>query len=160
MSRKLKISGFIACLLLLGFFREALFVNINADLYYKRYQPGEETAQITGFYSFLIGFSYWGLYTAKWFITLGMVALFWFLQKKFIAFLFDEKKALIWLSMLYLSLLLLAGISFGTGWLFGNLTQGYRFSRIFMGLLQSPAPCMLLIPLTFFYKQNQTQDNL
>jgi len=155
MARKLKIAGFILALLTLGLFRESLFVNINAALYYKYYEPGQENNVVQGFWSFLNSFSYLFLYRSKWVITFAFVFLFWLLQKAFITFLFREKKALFWLGMLYLSLLLLAGISFGAGWLFGNLEQGYRFSRICMGLLQSPVPCMVLIPLTYFYKQNQ-----
>jgi len=156
MARKLKITGFILVLLALGLSRESLFVNINAVLYYKYYEPGQEPNLVNGFWGFLNSFSYLFLYRAKWIVTLVFVILFWFTQKTFIAVLFREKKALFWLGMLYLSLLLLAGISFGVGWLFGNLEQGYRFSRICMGLLQSPVPCMVLIPLTYFYKQNQT----
>ncbi|HXB38898.1 MAG TPA: hypothetical protein VNZ49_00055 [Bacteroidia bacterium] len=153
MSRKLKITGFILAMLISGFFREILFVNMNAVLYYKYFQPGEATHLFHENFRFLTAFSYKTLYISKWFITLGFVFLFWFIQKKFIFFLFTEKKAVFWLGMLYLSLLLLAGISFGTGWLLGNLEQGYRFSRIFTGLLESPVPCMILIPLTYFYKK-------
>ncbi len=156
MKRKVSIAVFIIALLGLGFFREMLFVNINSVLYNKYFQPTDEAHIYHHVFAFLTYFSYKTLYISKWFITLAFVALFWFIQKKFIFYLFAEKKALFWLSMLYLSLLLLTGISFGAGWLFGNLEQGYRFSRIFMGLLQSPVPCMMLIPLTYFYKK-QTQ---
>ena len=156
MNRKLVISLFVIALLALGFFREMFFININSVLYNKYFQPTDEAHIYHPAFSFLTYFSYKTLYISKWFITLAFVALFWLIQKKFIFYLFDEKKAVFWLGMLYLSLLLLAGISFGAGWLFGNLEQGYRFSRIFMGLLQSPVPCMMLIPLTYFYKK-QTQ---
>jgi len=156
MPRKLSITAFIVALLLLGLLRESFFMNLNALLYYKYYgtPPGETPG--AGTYGFLNAFSYNTLYASKWFVTLAFVALFWFIQKKFIGFLFAEKKAGFWLGMLYLSLLLLAGISFGTGWLTGYLNQGYRFSRIFMGLLQSPVPCMLIIPLAYFYKKTNT----
>lgn len=156
MKRKISIGLFVIALLVLGFFREMLFVNINSVLYNKYFQPKDYAHIYHSVFGFLTGFSYKTLYISKWFITLGFVFLFWFIQKKFIFYLFAEKKSVFWLVMLYLSLLLLAGISFGTGWLLGNLEQGYRFSRIFMGLLESPAPCMILIPLTYFYKK-QTQ---
>jgi hypothetical protein len=153
-NRKVKITLFIAGILLLGLFRESLFLNVNAILYNKYYgEPGAH--RISGLYAGLEALSYKTLYISKWFITLAFVAAFWLVQRGFLHILLHEKKALLWLSMLYLSLLLLAAISFGAGWLTGNTEQGYRFSRIFMGLLQSPVPCMVLVPLTYFYKQNQ-----
>lgn len=135
-------------------FRESLFLNLNAILYNKYYSE-PDGHRVASIYDFLNAFSYRSLYTAKWFITLLFVSAFWLVQKRFLALLFGEKKPLFWLSMLYLSLLLLAAIAFGTGWLLGNMEQGYRFSRIFMGLLQSPVACMLLIPVTYLYKHNQ-----
>lgn len=154
MRRKLAIAGFITGLVLLGLFREAFFVHLNYILYYKYFQNGVGYEGVMPLFAPLEVFSYRTLYISKWFITPAFAGLFWFIQKKFIAFLFHEKKPVFWLGMLYLSLLLLAGISLGAGWLLGSLETGYRFSRMFMGLLQSPAPCMVLIPLTYFYKNN------
>lgn len=154
MYRKLKIAAFVFALVVVGLFRETFFVNLNTLLYYKRANEAYPDWQISAAYRWLDVFSYQTLYISKWFITIGFMLAFWFIQEKFIDLLFHEKKATVWLSMLYLSLLLLAGLAFAGGWLFGHLNEGYRFSRIFMGLLQSPAPCMLLIPLTYFYKHN------
>jgi cytochrome bd-type quinol oxidase subunit 1 len=155
MNRKLKIAGFVALLVTMGLFRESLFVHVNALLYYKRNGEGYPDYAIGSAYQWLDRFSYRTLYTSKWFITPIFAFLFWFVQKKFLLLIFNEKKTSRWLTMLYLSLLLLAGIAFAGGWIFDHLNEGYRFSRIFMGLLQSPVPCMLLIPLTYFYKHNQ-----
>ena len=153
MNRKLKIILFVVLLIFLGFFREHLLVGINAILYNKYFNPtGYQIHTISPAFRFLDTFSYQTLYIAKWFITPFFVFLFWFIQKKFLWFLFHEKKTTHWLSVLYLSLFLLAGIALGFGWIIGNLQGGYRFSRIFMGLIESPAPCMILIPLTYFYK--------
>lgn len=153
MGQKFKITLFVLLLLGLGLFRENLFVNINGVLYNKYFDPiGYDIHSIRPPFRFLNNFSYQTLYIAKWFITPLFVVLFWFVQKKFLAFLFQEKNTNKWLTVLYLSLFLFAGISFCTGWMIGHLNEGYRFSRIFMGLLESPAPCMILIPLTYFYK--------
>jgi hypothetical protein len=158
MNRKIKIAGFVAVLVTLGLLREAVFVNINALLYYKHTGEPYPDYSINTAFQWLDGFSYQTLYVTKWFITPACAFLFWFVQKNFLLLLFHEKKTTRWLTMLYLSLLLLAGITFAGGWIFGHLNEGYRFSRIFMGLLQSPVPCMLLIPLTYFNKQ--TRNNL
>ena len=151
MSRKIKIFLFVLLLILLGLFRETLFVNVNGVLYNKLYQTNEHT--IIRFLSFISQFSYRSIYMAKWFITPFFAFIFWFVQRQFLWFLFHEKKAIKWLGVLYLSLFLLAGIFFVAGWAFGDLYSGYTFSRLFMGLLQSPVPCMILIPTVYLYKK-------
>ncbi len=157
MNRKFKIILFVILLLCLGFFREHLFVGINAILYNKYFNPtGYNLHTIRPAFRFLNEFSYQTLYVIKWFSTPLFVLLFWFVQKKLLLFLFQEKKTSGWLSVLYLSLFLFAGISFCTGWLVGHLNEGYRFSRIFMGLIESPVPCMILIPIMYFYKNYNT----
>jgi hypothetical protein len=158
LSKKLKIAGFVLLLLCLGFFREYFFVSINGVLFNKNYNPaGYDIHVISPPLRFLNVFSYNTLYISKWFITPFFVLLFWFIQKRFLSLIFNEKKTTHWLSVLYLSLLLLAGIAFFAGWMIGHLHGGYRFSRIFMGLAESPVPCMILIPLTYFYKNYNTE---
>lgn len=153
--RPIKTLFFIVALLCMGFFREHVFVGINGILYNKFYDPvGYDIHFISPELRFLDAFSYQALYKMKWLITPVFMLAFWFVQRQFLHFLFHEKKTGTWLGMMYLSLFLLAGISFCTGWLIGHLEEGYRFSRIFMGLLESPTPCMVLIPLTYFYKHN------
>jgi hypothetical protein len=158
MSRKIKIGLFVLLLIALGFFREMLFVAINAVLYNKYFNTNEHTGLLLE--PLITGFSYQTLYIAKWFITPFFAFIFWIVQRNFLLFLFREKKAANWLSILYLSLFLLAGIFFTAGWAFGNITQGYTFSRLFMGLLQSPAPCMILIPVMYLYAKTNINQNI
>jgi hypothetical protein len=150
MNRKTKILLLILLLMALGFFRENLFVNINDVLYSKLYN---EPNPIIWYLSFLNNVSYNMVYVAKWFITPFFAFLFWFVQKRLLLILFNEKKIITWLSVLYLSLFLLAGIFFIAGWALGDIYKGYTFSRLFMGLLQSPVACMILIPTGYLYKQ-------
>jgi hypothetical protein len=150
MNRKIKIALFVLALLVLGFFRETLFVSINSALYDKFYN--ENNNRVVWFLSFLNFFSYQTIYVAKWFITPLFVFVYWFIQLRFLLFLFNEKRTVRWLSILYLSLFLLAGVFYMAGWAFGKINDGYTFSRLFMGLLQSPAPCMILIPAMYLYK--------
>ena|ERR1700740_1998724 len=150
MNRKTKILLFILLLMALGFFRENLFVNINDVLYSKLYN---EPNPIIWYLSFLNNVSYNTVYVAKWFITPFFAFLFWFVQKELLLVFFNEKKIITWLSVLYLSLFLLAGIFFVAGWALGDIYKGYTFSRLFMGLLQSPVACMILIPTGYLYKQ-------
>jgi hypothetical protein len=151
MNRKIKIISFVLVLLLLGFFRETLFVSINSTLYDKFYN--ENNHRVVWFLSFLNLLSYQTIYVAKWFITPLFVFVYWFIQRRFLLFLFNEKKFIRWLGILYLSLFLLAGVFYTAGWAFGKIEDGYTFSRLFMGLLQSPVPCMILIPAMYLYRQ-------
>ena len=151
MNRKIKIAFFILLLLLLGFFRETLFVSINSVLYDKFHN--ENNHHVVWCLSFLNLLSYQTIYITKWFITPFFAFTYWLIQKKFLFFLFNDKRIEQWLGILYLSLFLLAGIFLLIGWAFGNMDSGYTFSRLFMGLLQSPAPCMILIPAMYLYRK-------
>ncbi|MGZ3863618.1 MAG: hypothetical protein ACXVPN_09365 [Bacteroidia bacterium] len=158
MKRKLSVAFFVLALLFLGFFREYVFIWINAILYNKYIPVARfDTAPIRPEFEFLTNYSYNTLYTIKWFITAVFLLAFWLTQKKLLMALFSEKKTNRWLGVMYLSLLLLAGISFFAGWVIGYIHEGYRFSRIFMGLAESPVPCMILIPLTYFYKNYNSE---
>jgi len=150
MNRKIKIILFVILLMTLGFFRENLFVNINDVLYNKLYNKNNP---MIWYLCFLQNASYKAVYTAKWFITPFFAFIYWFIQKQLLITVFNEKKIIRWLSVLYLSLFLLAGIFFVAGWALGDINKGYTFSRLFMGLLESPVACMILIPTMYLYKQ-------
>ena len=52
------------------------------------------------------------------------------------------------------------GLEIGIGWLTGSFHRGYTFSRVFLGILQSPLPVMFLIPVHYFAKKiNQQSDS-
>ncbi|HTA60992.1 MAG TPA: hypothetical protein VK835_00990 [Bacteroidia bacterium] len=150
MNRKIKITLLILLLMALGFFRENIFVNVNSVLYNKWYN---EIHPVVWYVSFLSNFSYKTIYIAKWFITPLFALIYWFAQKQLLLSIFNEKKIIKWLSVLYLSLFLLAGIFFVAGWALGDVYKGYTLSRLFMGLLESPVACMILIPTAYLYKQ-------
>lgn len=137
-------------LIALGFFRENLFVNINDLLFNKRYNGNNPVAH---YLWFLNNVPYKTIYIAKWFITPLFAFLFWRIQKGLLWVVFSEKKLINWLGVFYITLFVLAGICFVTGWALGNINKGYLFSRMFMGLLESPAACMILIPTAYLYKQ-------
>lgn len=150
MGGKIKMALLVCLLLALGFLRENIFVNVNTVLSNKFFNSTEHHTASP--YMFLYAFPYKALYVAKWFITPFFAFIFFYVQHRFLWFLFHEKKTFRWLSVLYLSLFLLSGIFFVTGWALGNIYSGYTFSRMFMGLLQSPVPCMILIPITYLDK--------
>jgi hypothetical protein len=134
----------ILVLIALGFFREYLFVNINVVLYNKL---NGETYTVVPILSFFEGFSYNSVYACKWIFTGLFSLLFFLLQAELLKRIFAEKNIVKWLLYFYLVLILLAILAFGTGYISGNLESGYRFSRMFMGILQSPVPLMFMIPV-------------
>jgi hypothetical protein len=150
MNRRLKIILFVCSLVLLGVIRETTFININVELYNKYYKTTAN--KINPVLSFISMFSYKTLYIIKWALTPAFALFFLYLQRKFLWFLFAEKKPCRWLNVLYLSLFLLAVISQGIGWMINNMNEGYYFSRLFMGFLESPVPCMILIPAAYLYR--------
>ena len=155
MNKKSKILLLVLLLMIFGFFRENLFINVNNALFNKIYNRNNH---VVWYLSFLKSVSYYTVYAAKWFITPFFAWLFWALQKQLLTTLFNEKKITDWLGILYLSLFLLAGIFFVAGWILGHLEKGYYFSRLFMGLLQSPVACMILIPTAYLYKQTNNTN--
>jgi len=38
--------------------------------------------------------------------------------------------------------------------LLGNINEGYTFSRLFAGIVQSPLPILVLLPVCYLYKKN------
>ncbi len=156
MNKKIKIILFVVFLAVIGLFREMIFLTINAVLYNKYYNANEHIGLLLE--PMISLFSYQTLYVAKWFITPVFALTYWYIQKQFLFYIFNEKKTTAWLSIFYLSLFLLAGIFFVAGWAFGNITEGYTFSRMFMGLLQSPAACMILIPVMYLYKKTNSNQ--
>jgi hypothetical protein len=143
-NKKLIIFLVIVGFIFLGFTREFFFVHFNTVLYNISHN---ENYEIPESFHFFYRFDYYTLYIAKWFITPSFIAVFFILQWILLKSVIPEKKVRTWLIYFYLILLLLSMLSFGTGYLFGYLKLGYRFSRLFFGILQSPVPVMFLLPV-------------
>jgi hypothetical protein len=151
MKRKLIIVIFILIIVASGFFREFVFVNVNTLIYNNKFH---ENYPFNPLFKILSDFNYIGLYSSKWFLTAFFVLFFYFLQVKFNFFLFREEKFKKWYLFLYMVLIIFSVITFLSGWIFNDLKQGYTFSRLFLGFLQSPLPTVFLTPVCYFYKKN------
>ncbi len=141
---KIQISLLVAILVLMGFFREFMFKNINVLLFNSLHK---RDYKVPSFFDFMQHWSYYSLYTFKWVLTFLFCSLFFWNQWLLLKKIFGEKNIRIWLIYFYLILLLLSIFAFATGYLIHNPEEGYLFSRKFMGLLQSPVPVMFLIPV-------------
>jgi len=148
---------FIAVLIVLGFLREFIFVNTNSILYSKYYN---EDFPLHPFFNFFRDKSYNFIYISKWFLTFLFILMYFYAQVLTAKFLLKENILRNWFFFFYLFLVILSVITFGLGWLAGNLNQGYTFSRLFLGILQSPLPIMFLLPVYYFTKKiNHHSDN-
>ena len=144
-NKKLIIPLLILVFLLIGFTREFIFNHTNTVLYNKLHP--EFTYPVPALISYLNHFEYKTVYALKWVFTALFCLLFFLLQRWTLKTVFPEKKYARWLLYFYLILLLLSVLAFGSGYIIGNTGGGYRFSRMFMGILQSPVPLMFLIPV-------------
>jgi hypothetical protein len=140
--------GIIVGLLCIGFFRDFLFVHINEHLYCLRH--GIENNYLPKTMYFLQHFSYMPLYISKFFLTLLFYALYILSGYIYIKKAFPEKENIrIWF-ILNIGLGLIAAVFFTFGYVFSAMESGYRLSRFFMGLVQSPVPLMIVIPFLFY----------
>lgn len=129
-----------------GFSRDFFFKNTNIHLGAKLYEMEYSTHN---FMDVLQNFSYWTIYTLKWIMTILFATLYYFLQRFVLIKTVKANFVKKWLNFMYLFLIILSALALGIGWAFGDVERGYTFSRIFMGILQSPLPIMFLMPVAF-----------
>lgn len=144
MINRLFISVFVLLIIALSFFRESIFININAHMWYLFYE--NDKTHLASYLKFLKPFSYKEIYWFKWGLTIFFSILFLFFSNIIVFLVFKEKKFIHWTIFSYLVLILVAGMAYLTGVLFNSLEQGYLISRFFMGMVQSPFLLIFLIP--------------
>ncbi|MEW6470545.1 MAG: hypothetical protein AB1458_16660 [Bacteroidota bacterium] len=132
-------------LLLLGFLREHIFVNINYQLY-KLYYDDDLDYRLPADLQFLENYSYMELYYGKWALT-GLFCLLFFLPAWLIVKKVFRERIFLRLTLIaHLSVLLIAGIFYALAVLLDDYDKWYGLSRTFMGYLQSPWMMLVLIP--------------
>lgn len=130
----------------LGFSRDFLFKNTNTHLGAKFYEMEYSTHN---FMDVLQNFNYWTIYIFKWVMTILFAVIYYFAQRIILIKTVKANFVKKWLNFMYLFLLILSAVALGIGWVFGDIDRGYTFSRIFMGILQSPLPIMFLLPVAY-----------
>lgn len=146
MSRKQWIlAGLMTIVLItLGGFREIIFVNINEQIVFNSGQV--ETYRVLDALSFLQDYDTESLTSLKWILTVSFALVFLLLAMVSFRFILQDKAGAKWMLVVYAGGIILAGIVFIVGRLFGDPEIGYTLSRAIMGALQSPFPLMLMIP--------------
>ena len=150
----------VIALVLIGAFRDFLFVNINFQLHYM--WANLTTNKTHSFFSFLNDYTYWEIYYAKFALT-GIFALIYLaLTLLLLKLIFNQRRYAKITIILFAVMIGISLIFFGGGYLFGDPHTGYDLARHFMGIVQSPMPAMVLIPFFLLWKQLQpaTAKNL
>ncbi|NNC82395.1 MAG: hypothetical protein HKN79_02360 [Flavobacteriales bacterium] len=131
-------------LVILGGFRDILFVNINEQI---AYNDGLiENYRVLEQFDFLNNYDSPALNQVKWILTILFTVVYLGLSMITFRMILKDMKGSLWILYFYLSAFAIAGVIFIAGWLFNEPELGYTLSRVVMGALQSPFPLMLMIP--------------
>ena len=152
LNKKICIPTLILILIFLGFVRDFVFVQTNIIMYNKW---SNSDYPFHPFMNWINQFDYWFLYRSKWFLTLFFITLYLGISYLLTKMIFNHRQITKILILLFSILIFLSGLSFLLGWIFNNLEEGYAFSRMFVGIIQSPVPVMLIIPFGLYYKQTE-----
>jgi hypothetical protein len=128
----------------LGFFRDAVFMNINSQLYKLYFKNYEYT--FPNWLSFLSDWPYMRLYYFKYVLTAIFIAVYFAMCYVSILFFTYKKSNIKWVLIAYGGILIISALFYVGGLFVGNFEKGYSFARTLAGLLQSPFITMVLIP--------------
>jgi len=134
----------VVAVVLLGVFREFVFVNINYHLKYIYYEQAESYAH--SFFDFLNNYSYSAVYYSKWWLTAIFSVVYIGLTLLIIYCVYPEKRYIRWTLFTYGLLIAVSSLLFLFGWLLGDMDNLYYITRKVMGIVQSPVVAMFLIP--------------
>ena len=127
-----------------GFFRDAVFMNLNSQLYKLYFKNYEYT--LPDWLSFFDSWPYMRLYYFKYVLTAIFVFLYFILSLIAVRIFTGNNKNLKWVLYAYLIVLTLSILTYLGGYLFNNFPKGFLFTRNLLGLLQSPFITMIIIP--------------
>ncbi|NNK79907.1 MAG: hypothetical protein HKO93_00290 [Flavobacteriales bacterium] len=146
MSKKQKISALLmlVVLIVLGGFRDIVFVNINEQI---GFNDGlVDSNSVLDSFSFLKSYPTEKLLNLKWALTVLFAIAFFILSFISFKYILDDSQGARWMSILYLAGVITSGVMYIGGKVLGDPLTGYTLSRVIMGALQSPFPLMLMIP--------------
>lgn len=134
----------IVCLLLLGFYRDFFFKNINALIQSHELNVGFSMPSSLSVFD---NVEYTSLIKIKWILTIAFSVFHLLISIIAIKILFENKKYIRITIGVYIALTLVSAIFITTGYFFPGISQNmYSFSRYLMGMAQSPLILMILIP--------------
>lgn len=139
-----------------GFFRDAVFLNVNDQLYKLYY--GNYDFRMPLWLRFLENLDYMSLYRLKFFLTGLFLLMYFFLTRVFMRIIFKNDKMQARITILvYGALLLIAALVYIVGYLVGDPYEWYAVARTIIGWMSSPVILMVLVPAFLFRNQQNEQ---
>ncbi len=141
-------------LLLLGYYRDFVFKNINALLKALDYQIDYDMPLSL---HFLGNCTYTTLLNIKWGLTLLFGIIYLVISIITIQLLFNNKKQTHITIAVYIAITLVSALFICIGFIFKSTSETmYEFARYLMGMAQSPIILMILIPA---FKLSEKENN-
>ena len=142
---------------ILGFSREFIFVNVNAQLFDVFY--GHTDFKLPNNLSYFASMSYNKLYYLKYILTLLYYIVYFVVTYFAVKIICVDKKYTRLIIYIYALLLLLSVISMSYNYIFNSNLDGneYTFSRWLMGIAQSPLVAFFMIAANKLYEKRQIQ---
>ncbi|HRG57923.1 MAG TPA: hypothetical protein PK323_03145 [Bacteroidia bacterium] len=134
----------IIVFIVIGFFRDAVFMNLNSQLYKLYFKNYEYT--LPNWLSVFEEWPYMKLYYFKYVLTAIFVVLYFLLSLTSVFAFSGNKKNIKWVFYAYGIVLFLSLLTYIGGYALNNFPKGFLFTRNLMGLLQSPFIVMIIIP--------------
>lgn len=154
LKESVKILFVIIIFILVGFFRDALFMHLNSQLYKLYFKNYEYT--LPDWLALFDSWSYMKLYYFKYFLSGFFILFYLFLSVQFVKVFTKNPKNTKWVYYAYGIVLLLSLITYSGGYLLHNFPKGFVFTRNLIGLLQSPFITMIIIPALKLEKGSTT----
>jgi hypothetical protein len=150
-------SGAVVILILVGFLREFLFVNIGYQSTKVYYRDPEFTYELPRSLKWLSSFTYHQLYYGKWLLTVFFYAIYYSITAVTIRFLYRSRRYNLVTIVVHLVLFGIAGVFYLLGYLMNRNAEGYTLAREIMGLLQSPLILMILLPTFYLFQASENK---
>ena len=146
--RGIGIAALVALMVYTGFLRDWMSVNINFHLGYLYYGWDENPASPLVI-SAAKGYEYITVWRFKWVLTV-VTAIVYAAMTATIGYLaFLDRKFIKLTGICFLAVIVVSGIFYVGGYVFGDQNPGYLLARALMDFVQSPFVLMVLIPAFF-----------
>lgn len=147
-NKKILLIVLVILAIIIGFFREHIFVSINLRIQQIYYNSNENIDLIPSWVNILNHFTYSELIKLKWILTSLFIAIYWSLGLFLFKLFSIEKKLVSFYNYSILGLLLFSLVIFIVGdMLFNKQFMGYEIARFITGFLQSPLPALICFSL-------------
>ena len=152
LQKKIIILVVVSIYIVIGFFREFIFLNINEQIRVVYYH--ETDSHVSNAMQWISQFSYSTLYYSKWLLTLTFTTIFALIAGLAIKIAFAEKTLVRITWLVYAAVFVLGLLFFIAGSVSGNIDNTYNISRFIAGLTETPALLAILFATFLALRRN------